>query len=35
MFVGLGAKISKVELSLRSTVKQSYAVIHLAAALKF
>ena len=35
MFAGLGAKISKIELSLRSTVKQSYGVIQLTAALRF
>ena len=35
MFAGLGAKVSKLELSLRSTVKQSYRVIQITAAFKF
>jgi hypothetical protein len=35
MFAGLGAKISKLELSARSTVKQSYGVIQITAAFKF
>ena len=35
VFAGIGAKISKLELSVRSTVKQSYTVIQVTAAFKF
>ncbi len=34
-FAGLGAHFSKVEVSLRSVVKQSYGIIQVTAAVKF
>jgi hypothetical protein len=34
-FAGLGAHFSKVEVSLRSVVKQSYGLIEITAAIKF
>lgn len=35
MFAGLGVKVSKIQLSVRSTVKNSYGLFNLTAAFRF